>query len=119
MKTFALTINLKDDPVLIEQYKLEHTRVWPEVTARIRAIGIQQMKIWLLGRRLFMYLETDDDFDLARDFGSVNDDPRSAQWNAWMAETFQERVPEAREGELWAVMDLAFDLKQALDEPTH
>ena len=41
MKTYALTVNLQDDPAKIEQYKLEHTRVWPEVLAQIRKIGIQ------------------------------------------------------------------------------
>jgi len=61
VKTYALTVNLQNDPARIEQYKLEHTRVWPEVLAQIRKIGIQQMKIWQVGNQLFMYLETDDD----------------------------------------------------------
>ena len=38
MKEFALTINLKDDPQLIEQYKEYHRNVWPEVLACIKSI---------------------------------------------------------------------------------
>jgi L-rhamnose mutarotase len=88
------------------------------VLAQIRKIGIQQMKIWRIGNQLFMYIETDDDFDLARDFARVREDPRSVEWNDWMASEFQERSPFAREGEWWALMECAFDLKAALGEPT-
>ena len=119
MKTYALTVNLQDDPARIEQYKLEHTRVWPEVLAQIRKIGIQQMKIWQIGDQLFMYLETDDDFDIERDFGKTREDPRSVEWNEWMAREFQAPSPHAKEGQWWAPMELAFDLKGALGEPTH
>jgi len=31
MKTFAMTLNLKDDPKVIEKYKGYHRTVWPEV----------------------------------------------------------------------------------------
>jgi L-rhamnose mutarotase len=118
LKTYALTVNLQNDPERMRRYVEEHTRVWPEVLAQIRKIGVQQMKIWRIGHHLFMYLETDDDFDLARDFGRVREDPRSVEWNDWMAREFQERSPFAREGEWWALMELAFDLKAALGEPT-
>lgn len=118
MKTWAQAIDLKDDPKLIEQYKLEHTRVWPEVLAQIRAQGILQMKIWVVGTHMFMYMETEDDFDPKKNFGETYRSGRSAEWNKWMSETFQQRLPEAKEGEWWASMDLAFDLKAALGEPT-
>ena len=110
--------NLQNDPDKIRRYIEEHTRVWPEVLAQIRKIGIQQMKIWRIGDQLFMYLETNDDFDVERDFGRTREDPRSVEWNDWMAREFQERSPFAREGEWWALMDCAFDLKAALCEPT-
>ena len=118
MKTHALTLELKNDPERIRRYVEEHTRVWPEVLAQIRKIGIQQMKIWHIGTHLFMYLETDDDFDIKRDFARTAEDPRSVEWNKWMAAEFQERSRFAKEGEWWALMDLAFDLKAALGEPT-
>ncbi|HEV8638028.1 MAG TPA: L-rhamnose mutarotase [Chloroflexota bacterium] len=118
MKTFALTVNLQNDPKRIRRYIEEHTQVWPEVLAQIRKIGIQQMKIWHIGNQLFMYVETDDDFDVERDFGRTREDPKSVEWNDWMAREFQERSPFAREGEWWALMDCVFDLKAARGEPT-
>jgi L-rhamnose mutarotase len=118
VKTYALTVNLQDDPEKIARYKLEHTRVWPEVLAQIKTIGIQQMKIWQVGNQLFMYIETDDDFVPERDFGKTREDPRSVEWNEWMAREFQAPSPWAKEGQWWVPMELAFDLKAALGEPS-
>ena len=46
-------------------------------------------------------------------------DPKSVEWNEWMAREFQAPSPHAKEGQWWAPMELAFDLKGALGEPTH
>lgn len=85
------------------------TAVWPEVTARLREVGITPVRIYLLGRRLFMYMEADNAFDPATDFARINDDPRSREWDELMR-TMQERVPEAAVGEWWATMEQVFDL---------
>jgi L-rhamnose mutarotase len=109
VKTFGLTLNLHDDADKIAEYRRAHQAVWPEVTDRLRACGVQQMQIFFRGTRLFMYLVTDDAFDPVRDFARINDDPASARWNALMAE-LQTRAPEANPDEWWAAMDLVFDL---------
>ena len=61
MKCFGFTINLKDDPQAIEQYKAYHRAAWPEVLEHARNSAVPKTKIFLLGRRLFMYIETTDD----------------------------------------------------------
>jgi L-rhamnose mutarotase len=109
VKTFGLTLMLRDDPAKIEAYKEHHRHVWPEVTDRLRQVGVREMRIFLRGRRMFMYIETDDDFDPQRDFVRVNEDPKSAEWNKLMAE-LQERAPEANPDEWWAPMELVFDM---------
>jgi len=109
MRCYGLTLALRDDPAAIERYTAHHRRVWPEVTARLREVGVGEMKIFLLGRRMFMYIETDDRFDPARDFARINDDPKSKEWDVLMR-GMQERVPEAAEGEWWARMEQVFDL---------
>jgi L-rhamnose mutarotase len=114
MKNFGLTLCLQDDPEKIAAYRRFHQAVWPEVTARLRACGVQQMQIFLLGTRMFMYLLTDDAFTRESDFARINDDPASARWNALMAD-LQARAPEARPDEWWAPMELVFDL----DWPQH
>ena len=68
MSSFGLTLDLKDDDETIERYKEYHRAVWPEVEEALRSIGVTRMRIYLHGRRLFMYMEAVDGFDAARDF---------------------------------------------------
>jgi L-rhamnose mutarotase len=111
MKTYAQTINLKDEPEVIARYVAHHAAVWPEVEHGLRAIGVERMRIWLLGRRLFMLMETRDDFDADRDFARYMErDPRIREWQSLM-ESMQEPVPEAGPGEWWATMRPVYALE--------
>ena len=109
MKSYGLTLCLQDDPQKIAAYKAYHQAVWPEVLARLREVGVQEMKIFLRGTRMFMFIETDDDFEPLRDFARVNEDPKSREWNDLMA-TLQQRAPEATAEEWWAPMELVFSM---------
>ena len=117
MKVVGLTLCLQDDPEKIAAYRHHHQAVWPEVTARLRDCGVQQMQIFLRGTRMFMYLVAEDSFDPARDFARINEDPTSARWNALMA-TLQARAPEADPDEWWAPMELVFDLDWPQHQPS-
>ena len=111
MKALGLTLNLKDDPDVIARYKEHHRNPWPEPLQGLREIGVTDMKIFLLGRRMFMYMTTVDDFDAERDFAEyVEKNPRAAEWDELMR-TLQEPFPEAKEGEWWALMEPVFDLQ--------
>ncbi len=112
MRAFGLTLCLQDDAAKISEYRRYHQMVWPEVTARLRECGVHQMQIFLRGRRMFMYLLASDDFEPARDFARINEDPFSTRWNELMA-TLQERAPEANPDEWWAPMELVFDLAES------
>jgi L-rhamnose mutarotase len=67
------------------------------------------MKIFLLGRRMFMYCETVDGFDPAVDFKRASEDPAYDRWERLM-NSLQERAPEAKPDEWWAMMECVFDL---------
>ena len=110
MPRFGLCLNLKDDPDVIEQYKAYHRDVWPEVLDSLREVGITHMDIYLLGSRLFMAIETVDDFDPVHDFPRhLEMHPRCREWDVLMR-NFQERVPEAKPDEWWATMEQVFEL---------
>ncbi len=110
MKTYALTINLKTDPQAIRQYCEYHAHPWPEVVSSLRAVGILDMKIYLLGHRLFMTMETTDAFQPEVDFPLyLTLHPRCQEWEDLMG-TFQEKVPEAKPEEKWAYMEQVFQL---------
>ena len=111
MQHFGLTIDLADDSELIAQYKAHHADPWPEPLQGLAAVGIIDMKIFLLGRRMFMYMIATDEFDSDRDFPRyVEQNPQAAEWDELMR-TFQRQVPEAQDGEWWANMEMVFDLQ--------
>ena len=110
MKQYGRTILLKDDPAIIERYLEHHRAIWPEVERGLKSIGIERMLIFMLGRQLFMFMETIDSFDLERDFARYEaSDPRNHKWQELMA-SMQEPVPDAQPGEWWAEMKLVFSL---------
>jgi L-rhamnose mutarotase len=111
---YVLTLDLKDDPGKIEDYKRHHRAVWPEVLRSLRKVGVRQMEIYDLGRRLMMVMDVKDGFDRKRDFARHNaSDPRCAEWESLM-KTFQEPPPGAKPGEVWALMEKTFDMKDQL-----
>src|SRR5260370_2043701 len=76
MQSFGMTLMLKDDEEIVERYKEYHRKAWPEVVSRLRENGITEMRIYLLGRRMFMYMEAVDVFAPERDFPKLAEDPR-------------------------------------------
>jgi L-rhamnose mutarotase len=113
MKRFVLTLDLKDDERAFEEYEAHHRAVWPEVLASLRRIGIRAMDIYRLGRRLVMVMDTKDGFDRRKAFAAhAASDPRCAEWEALMR-AYQQPVPGAEPGEVWAAMRPVFHLGPA------
>jgi L-rhamnose mutarotase len=104
-----MTLQLRDEAEVVERYRAEHARAWPEVIARLRQAGILELRIFLLGRRLFLYMTAPDGFDPLRDLAGLVDDPRYREWDELMR-SMQEPVPEAGAGDWWAPMEEVFDL---------
>jgi L-rhamnose mutarotase len=100
---------LKDDEEIVERYKEYHRHAWPEVLARLREGGIVEMRIYLLGRRMFMYMEAVDGFAPERDFPKLAQDPRYREWDELMR-TLQERGPRAPADEWGGEQGEVFDL---------
>ena len=110
MQSFGFALNLKNDPKAIEKYKAFHQNVWPEIAAALKQVGIISMRIYLIGRRLFMYMEAVDDFSPERDFPKYLElHGRCREWDDLMR-TLQEKIPEAGEDEWWALMEPVFEL---------
>jgi L-rhamnose mutarotase len=69
------------------------------------------MRIYVLGRRTFMYMEAVDGFSPRRDFPKLSKDPRYREWDELMS-SLQEPAIEAKPGEWWAPMEEVFDLSR-------
>lgn len=110
MTRYCLTLDLKDDPILIEKYKEYHApgNFWPEINQNIRKAGVVDMEIYLVGNRMFMIMEVDDTFSFER-MEEINQDPKSVEWEDLMW-GFQQAVPGAKPGEKWVLMERVFKL---------
>jgi L-rhamnose mutarotase len=62
MQRFCFTLDLKDDPRLIAEYRRHHQKIWPEITRSVKEAGIEEMEIYLFGTRIFMIMEVNEGF---------------------------------------------------------
>ena len=71
MKRYCQTLELVNDPELIEKYCEIHAHVWPEVVAGQREVGILDMQLYRYGTHVFMICDTIDNFDWNRDMARL------------------------------------------------
>ena len=108
-RRLCLTLDLKDDPTLIAEYKRYHEQVWPEVIQSIKDSGIEDMEIYLLGTRMFMIMEVNHNFSFEAKAESDRRNPKVKEWDNLMWK-FQKALPEAKPGEKWMRMERVFKL---------
>lgn len=111
MKRYCQTLDLYNDPELISSYVEEHKQVWNEIKEGIRCVGILDMQIYLLGNRLFMIMDTTDDFDWEKDNARLATLPRQAEWEAHMSK-FQVSEPGQASHQKWKLMEQIFSLNE-------
>jgi L-rhamnose mutarotase len=112
-KRYCLTLDLKDDPKLIAEYKQYHAqgRAWPEITKSIRDAGIEDMEIYLLGTRMFMIMDVNKNFSFEAKAKSDRLNPKVQEWEKLMWK-FQQPLPHAAPGEKWILMEEIFKLEK-------
>lgn len=108
-RRFCLTLDLKSDPKLIAEYRRYHEKIWPEITASLRQSGIEDAEIYLLGTRMFMILEVNDQFSFEAKAKADEENPKVQEWETLMWK-FQRPLPEAKSGEKWLLMERIFKL---------
>ncbi|MCZ6898888.1 MAG: L-rhamnose mutarotase [Bacteroidetes bacterium] len=106
---YCLTLDLKDDPVLIAEYKKYHQNVWPEIKQSIKNAGIMEMEIYLIGNRMFMIIDGDERFSLEEKARMDLNNPKVQEWEKLMWK-FQQATPWVGSGEKWAQMECIFKL---------
>jgi L-rhamnose mutarotase len=81
-RRFCLTLNLKDDPKLIAEYKRYHEKICPEITESIKDSGIEDIEIYLLGARLLMIMEVNESFSFDKKAKSDQQNPKVQEWES-------------------------------------
>lgn len=111
VKRFCQTLDLKDNPALIAEYRKRHSEgeAWSEIIEGIREVGILEMEIYIVGTRLFMIVETPVDFCWEEAMARLAMLPRQQEWEDYMAE-FQVAPPGASSDKKWVLMERMFHL---------
>lgn len=111
VKRYCQTMELKDDAELIRRYREAHDsrHSWEEIRQGIRAVGILEMEIYILGNRLFMIVETTLDFDWDSAMARLATLPRQQEWEDFVA-VFQKCAEGATSDEKWRMMERMFYL---------
>lgn len=112
-KRYCKTLQLRDDPKLIESYKKVHAMgaSWPEITQGMKEVGIVDMEIYIAGTRLFMIMDTVPDFDHETAMSKLATLPRQAEWEAYVA-IFQDSSAEASADEKWQLIERIYEMDQ-------
>lgn len=111
VKRYVQTMNLKDDPALIAEYRKRHSKEhqWKEIRDGIRQVGILEMDIYLLGTTLVMIVETPLDFDWDSAMARLATLPRQQEWEDYMS-IFQQCAKGQTSNEKWKMMDRIFHI---------
>ncbi len=112
MKRYCFALDLVDDKKLIKAYKKYHEKIWPEITASIKNAGIENLEIYLVENRLFMIMEVNDDFSFDKKAKMDKENPKVQEWETLMW-NYQQKLPFAKEGEKWVLMEKIFELEKS------
>jgi len=113
MKRYCKTMELKNDPEIIREYKKLHApgSAWPEVTRGMKQVGIRDMEIYLHGTTLFMIMDTVPEFDHDRAMSQLSKLPRQAEWED-VVSRYQKTKAGAAAKDKWKVMEKIFKLNE-------
>lgn len=108
---YVRTMDLRNDPELIAEYRKRHSEEfhWKEIRDGIRAVGILEMEIYILGTRLVMIIDTPIGFDLDTAMQRLATLPRQQEWETYMS-IFQDCSAEATSADKWQPMERMFHL---------
>jgi L-rhamnose mutarotase len=104
MKRYGMIIRVK--PERLEEYKIIHARVWPEILAMIKKCNISNYSIFEKDGLLFAYYEYVGS-DYQADMAKMAADPKTQEW--WkITDPMQIPLDSRAKGEWWAQMEEVF-----------
>ena len=109
MKRYCLAVDLINDQKLIEEYERHHEHIWPEIEVSIKDSGIESLEIYRIENRLFMIMETNNNFSFEAKAAADASNEKVQEWETLMW-NYQQALPTAKKGEKWIIMKKIFDL---------
>jgi L-rhamnose mutarotase len=102
MGKVAFRLRIKADAA--EGYERDHKKVWPELIAKLKEVGVSDYSIFRRGQDLVLVMRVTD-FESA--WQALDKDPVNLRWQKQMAKYF-EAVPDLQPGERFAMMKEVF-----------
>ena len=111
VKRYVQFLEITDDPELMAQYRYWHSEEhhWREIREGIRAVGILEMELYMLGNKLVMIVDAPADFRWQEAMTRLATLPRQQEWEESMAE-YQQCRQDATSDEKWQMMERMFHL---------
>jgi L-rhamnose mutarotase len=109
-RRFCFALDLKDDPALIAEYRNTTRQSGPRSRESLKDSGIEDLEIYLIGTRMFMIMEANQNFSFEKKAEADAQDPKVQAWEQLMW-GFQQALPEAKPGEKWLRMERIFKLE--------
>lgn len=111
VKRYVQTLDLVNDPEAIRTYRWLHSESmhWKEIRDGIRAVGILEMEVYIVGDRLVMIVDAPADFDWDTAMARLATMPRQAEWEETVGK-YQRSRPGATSNEKWTMMERIFHL---------
>lgn len=110
-KRYVQYLEISNDPSLMAEYRKWHSEEynWKEIREGIRAVGILEMELYMVGNHLVMIVDAPLDFHWQEAMDRLATLPRQAEWEAFVAK-FQGCDAHARSDEKWQPMERIFHL---------
>ncbi len=108
---YCFALDLVNEDSKIAEYEHWHQHVWPEIIASIRDSGITNMEIYRVFNRLFMIMETNENFSFEQKSKMDASNEKVQEWEELMW-NFQQPFPGAKPEEKWMMMNKIFDLNK-------
>ncbi len=105
MPRFAFRLRIK--ATAIAEYDESHRKVWPELLAKLKEVGISDYSIFRRGQDLVLVMRVEH-FEAAWD--ALDRDPVNLRWQQEMSRIF-EPVADLKPGERFAMMQEVFYLE--------
>ena len=106
---YCLALDLKNDDALISAYLDHHQNVWPEIQLSLKSSGITALDIYRVENRLFMIVETNEAFSWEKKELAEQNNPKVQEWED-LRGTFQQALPNSKQGEKWRMMEKIYTL---------
>jgi L-rhamnose mutarotase len=108
-KIYCQTLQLADNPALLESYRKVHDEIWDEIPEGICAVGILEMKLFLFATTAVMLVVTPIDFDWDTQMAKLAVLPRQQEWEDHVSEV-QQCAAGCTSDEKWKMMEQFFCL---------